>query len=347
MRVLLIGGTGFIGRHVAAELTRLEHEVAIFHRGLTAAAPPRSHAILGDRKRLRDYSRDFDTFAPDIVIDLILSSGSQAGEMMDLFRGRVRRVVALSSMDVYRACGVLHGSEDGGLEPLPLLESSPLRTRLQTYPPAQIAALKQLFGWVDEDYDKIPAERAVLDNAALPGTVLRLPMVYGPGDPLRRFQPIVKRIDDGRRAIIVSEGMAGWRGTKGFVTNVAKAIVRAALSDRAAGRVYNIGERDTLTELEWMRLIVQQLGWTGKFVVMPEDGMPPHLRLAANFAQHWIADCSRLHEEIGVEDSIGRDEAVRLTVAWERNNPSLSPTPNAFDYAAEDTALGIAVSRQA
>jgi nucleoside-diphosphate-sugar epimerase len=347
MRVLLIGGTGFIGRHVAAELIRLEHEVAIFHRGRTTAAPPRSRAIVGDRKRLRDFSRDFAAFAPDVVIDLILSSGSQAGEMMDLFRGRTRRVVALSSMDVYRACGVLHRSEDGALETLPLLESSPLRSTAQTYPPTQIAALQQLFGWVDDDYDKIPAERAVLDSPTLPGTVLRLPMVYGPGDPLRRFQPIVKRIADGRRAILVSEGMARWRGTKGFVTNVAKAIARAALSDRAAGRVYNIGEHDTLTELEWMRLIAQQLGWTGEFVVVSEDAMPAHLRSAANFAQHWIADITRLREELGVADSIGREEAVRLTVAWDRDNPPPGPTPHGFDYAAEDAALGIAASRQA
>ena len=78
-----------------------------------------------------------------------------------LFRGRARRVVAVSSMDVYRACGVLHGSEPGGLEPLPLTEDSPVRTVLRTYPPATIRALQSVFGWLDDDYDKIPVERAV------------------------------------------------------------------------------------------------------------------------------------------------------------------------------------------
>jgi nucleoside-diphosphate-sugar epimerase len=347
MRVLLIGGTGFIGRYVAADLSRLGHEVAIFHRGLTTSGRPDHRVIVGDRKRLRDSSRDFDAYAPDVVVDLILSSGSQASETMDVFRGRAKRVVAVSSMDVYRACGVLHGFEEGGLEPLPLVESSPLRTRLQTYPPAQIAALRQLFGWVDDDYDKIPAERAVLDDPALPGTVLRLPMVYGPGDPLRRFHPIVKRIADRRRAILVSREMAGWRGTRGFVANVAAAIASAAVSDRTAGRIYNIGERDTLTELEWMQLVAHQLGWSGAFVVVPEHDMPPHLRTAANFEQHWIADSTRLRQELGAADTIGREEAVRLTAIWERDNPPLDPTPHAFDYAAEDAALGIAASRRA
>jgi hypothetical protein len=52
-------------------------------------------------------------------------------------------------MDVYRACGVLHGTEPGPLEPLPLTEASPVRTTLQTYPPAQVAMLQQVFGWLD------------------------------------------------------------------------------------------------------------------------------------------------------------------------------------------------------
>jgi nucleoside-diphosphate-sugar epimerase len=241
---------------------------------------------------------------------------------------------------------VLHGSEPGSLEPLPLVESSALRTRPQTYPPEQIAALKQVFGWVDDDYDKIPAERAVLDDPTTPGTGLRLPMVYGPGDPLRRLSPVVKRIDDGRREILVGEEMARWRGTRGFVTNVAAAIARAALSPRTAGQVYNLGEPDTLTEIEWMRLIAQQLGWTGQFVIVPEARLPAHLRMAVNFDQHWIADTTRLRHELGLVDAIGRDEAVHLTVVWERNHPPLASSSHAFDYAAEDAVLAT-TSRQA
>ena len=248
-------------------------------------------------------------------------------------------------MDVYRACGVLHGLEEGALEPLPLVESSPLRTRLQTYPPAQIAALQQVFGgWTTTTTRFLPSARSSMTRhfrarcCGCPGV--------RPGDPLRRFHPIVKRIADGRRAIVVSKEMAGWRGTKGFVANVAAAIARAAVSDRAAGRIYNVGERDTLTELEWLRLIAQQLGWSGEFVVLPEDRMPAHLRTAANFEQHWIADTTRLRQELGVEESIGRDEAIRLTVAWEQNEPPLGLTPHAFDYAAEDAALQVPTARE-
>src|SRR5207247_8849227 len=146
--------------------------------------------------------------APDVVVDLILSSGTQARALMTVFRGASGRVVALSSCDVYRACGVLHGSEWGPLAPLPLTESARLRTVLQTYPPERVKMLQQVFGWLDEEYDKIPVEREILGDPDLPGTVLRLPMVYGPGDPLHRFFPTLKRMDDRRPAILFEEQLA-------------------------------------------------------------------------------------------------------------------------------------------
>lgn len=138
MRVLVIGGTGFIGLHITRELIRRDHGVTVFHRGRTAA-PPGAREIVGDRRRLSESADDLRALAPDVVVDVVLSSGRQARELMSVFRGHARRVVALSSMDVYRACGVTHGLEEGPLEPLPLgEETSALRTRLQTYPPAQV-----------------------------------------------------------------------------------------------------------------------------------------------------------------------------------------------------------------
>src|SRR5688572_1611833 len=104
MRVLVIGGTGFIGPFVVRELLRLGHEVAIFHRGRTSAADtgPRIETIIGDRKRLADSAARIRAFRPEVVVDVILSSGAQARELLDLLRGISRRAVALSSLDVYR-----------------------------------------------------------------------------------------------------------------------------------------------------------------------------------------------------------------------------------------------------
>ena len=79
------------------------------------------------------------------------------------------RVIAISSMDVYRAWGVVHQSEPGSLEPLPLTEDSPVRTNRQLYPPETIKMMQSIFSWVDEHYDKIAVEEAILNSSEVPG----------------------------------------------------------------------------------------------------------------------------------------------------------------------------------
>jgi nucleoside-diphosphate-sugar epimerase len=335
MKILVIGGTGFIGPHLVRELVRMGHSVSIFHRGGTPADLP-AESILGDRK-------DLAAIRPqaDVVVDLILSSGAQARSLIETFRGAAGRVVAASSIDVYRACGVLHGSEQGPLEPVPLTEDSPLRTKLQTYPPAQIKMLQKIFGWLDDEYDKIPVERAILSDPDLPGTVLRLPMIYGPGDHLRRFHPVLRRIDDGRRAILFEQGWAAWRSPRGYVENVAHALALAAIdehAERAAGRVYNVVERPAFTELEWARKIAAATGWDGEFITLPKQLTPPHLAPPGNTAQHWEADSSRIRQELGYKELIPLDEGIRRTIEWERAHPPAEFNTHTFDYAAEDAA---------
>jgi nucleoside-diphosphate-sugar epimerase len=107
MRILVLGGSGFIGPHLVRQLARMGHSVSVFHRRHTQLNLP-AEQIIGDRP---DLARLRPT--ADVVIDLILSSGAQAKETMEAFRGVAETVVAASSIDVYRACGVLHGSEEG------------------------------------------------------------------------------------------------------------------------------------------------------------------------------------------------------------------------------------------
>ena len=336
MRILLIGGNGFIGRSLAAALQQDEHRVAIFHRG-TAALPPGLEEIRGDRNHVTDHAPDLKRLAPDVVIDLVLSSGPQAEELMTIFRGATGRVVMLSSCDVYRAIGITHGTESGPLQELPLTEESEVRRNLHPYPPDSMRMLRQIFSWATDDYDKIPAERVVMSDSDLPGTVLRLPMVYGPGDPLHRFYPVVKRIADGRRHILFSEPQAAWLSPRGYVANVAAAIALVA-TDSRVGRLYNICEEPPFSELEWAKKIAAQMHWPGEFVVLPVERMPRHLLQPGNYAQHWTATSARIRRELGYTEPVTIEEAIRQTIAWEKENPPTLPLAQ-FDYAAEDAAL--------
>ena len=339
MRILVIGGNGFIGAPLVRELSDLGHEVRVFHRsGGSAAANVRQ--IRGDRNRLTEYREEIASFAPAVVVDLILSSGRQATELIEAMRGVAERLVAISSMDVYRAWGVIHGVEHGALEPLPITEKSPLRTTRQLYPPETLKMMAGTFSWLDDSYDKVAVEEVIMGQRELLGTVLRLPMVYGPGDPLHRFFPLLKRISDGRSFALLADDLAAWRGPRGYVENIAHAIAIAATSDRSAGQTYNVCEAPALSEIRWQKRIAQQAGWTGTFVVLPRKQIPKHLLQPGNALQHVVVSSKRIRSELLYQESVGADEAIRRTIGWERQNPPSIINSQQFDYESEDAALG-------
>ena len=207
MRILVIGGTNFIGPHLVWRVVGRGHEVAVFHRGQAEAALPASvRRLRGDRHRLRDHRAEFARFGPDVVVDMIDYTEDDALGLVETFRGLARRAVVPSSGDVYRAYGRFLGIEAGPVEPKPLAEDAPLRSALFPYREKARGTDDFLYS-----YDKIPVERVVMAEPALPATVLRLPMTYGPGDPFGGLSPYLKRMDDNRPAIVLREDMARWK----------------------------------------------------------------------------------------------------------------------------------------
>src|SRR6266581_3275112 len=149
MKCLVVGATGFIGRFVVRQLQRLGHRVAVFHRGKTNTPFSHVEEIFGDHSQLADYVTSFRRFNPDVVIDMILSSRTQAAVLMQVFEGIANRIVAVSSMDVYRAFGIFHGTEAGPVQAVPLTEDSELRQNLHPYPLEALLGCKPSFhGWI-------------------------------------------------------------------------------------------------------------------------------------------------------------------------------------------------------
>jgi nucleoside-diphosphate-sugar epimerase len=323
MRVLIIGGTGFIGSYVLRRLLGDGHSVAVFHRGKSGSDLPRDALrIIGDRRRLADYAGEFDRFAPQIVLDMIPYVEEDARALMAAFHGKVERVVVVSSQDVYRAYGLFLRLEEGSLEPTPYDEESPLRTRLYPY-------RKTAQGGEDLNYhyDKIPVERVVMSDPQTPFTILRLPKVYGPGDKHYLFE-YLKRMDDGREAILLGERKSRWRWTRGYVENVAAAIALAGADARAANRIYNLGDGDALSESEWARSIGQAAGWSGEIVAVPEDALPQSMLEEYRWEQHLVAETSRFRKELDYEEETPRQEALKRAIEWERANPPSEIDPN-------------------
>jgi hypothetical protein len=67
--------------------------------------------------------------------------------------------------------------------------------------------------------------------------------------------------------------------------------------------------------------------------------MPEHLVDDAPYENHLVSDSSRIRDELGFEERVERDVALRQTIEWERENPPAEINQSQFDYAAEDAAL--------
>jgi nucleoside-diphosphate-sugar epimerase len=339
MHILVIGGTNFMGPLVVRSLSEQGHEITVFHRGQTRTdLPNRVKDLLGDRRSLAESAVELERLAPEVVLDMIPEDEQDALEVMNIFGGVSRRMVAISSQDVYRAFGRVNGKEAGPVESMPITEESALRENLYPYRSETPRDEDDPKRWQD-DYDKILVERVVMGNASLPGTILRLPMVYGPGDYQHRLFSYLQRMDDNRPAILLDEAEAQWRWTHGYVENVADAIALAVTNDRAAGRIYNVGEPFTLMMNEWVEKVGQAAGWQGKIVLVPRGRLPEPLRWGINAEQDIVVDSSRIRRELGYEERVDLEEALRKTIAWERANPPKEIDHKEFDYVAEDAFL--------
>ncbi len=341
MRILIIGGTAFMGPATTRALTEMGHEVTVFHRGKTEGDLPsevqhiHGPALAFDDRRVLVHFRDtFRQMNPDVVLDMILMTEAAARTTMEVFRGIARRIVVASSEDVYAAYGQMLGFEAGPAAPVPAGEDSALRQRLYPYRGETPRGADDPQRWTD-DYDKILVERIVLGDPDLPGTVVRLPMVYGPGDKQHRLFEYARRMADQRPFILLDQGLADWRTARGYVEDMGRGLALAVSQEQAAGKIYNLAEPQALTEREWVQAIGRVAGWKGEVVAVPGEALPEALRADFNPSYSLVADTRRIRAELGYREGIDRDTALQRTIGWELAHPPEGVTLN---YAAEDAA---------
>ncbi|MBI3676069.1 MAG: NAD-dependent epimerase/dehydratase family protein [Proteobacteria bacterium] len=282
MRVLIVGGTRFIGAHAARQLDEAGADVTVFHRGKS------ENPILPPVRHVRDASAEYPvTLFPeavakadwDAVVHMVMMGEADARAAAQAFAGRAGRLVMISSGDIYRAYGRLTGSEPGEPDSSLLSEDAPLRSVLYPYR-TQAAKL----GRYAHDYEKILAERVVRE-AGLPAVILRLPKVYGPED-------------NANLATVYSfAAQPQWRWTHGHVDNVARAIVLAAMHPAAPGRIYNVGEANTPTMGERLARLPS--------LSSPTPQAPPF-----DYRHSIGYDTTRIRNELGFREIVDEADAM-------------------------------------
>src|SRR5215217_4451820 len=226
MRVVVLGGTMFIGRAITDALMADGHDVLVAHRGEHEPddLAPVEHLHAARPRWRRGH---FHAFAPDAAVDVSAANGPDALAALAAMPPGIR-LIAISSGDVYRAYTSLHAGDV--TDTVPLDERAPLRTTKFVDGPG---------------YENLDVEAAYL---AMDAVVLRLGAVYGEHDYQRRFEPILRRIRAGRDRIPMGGGT--WLFSRVYAGDVARAVL-AALNvedwSAVAGECFNICESRTLT----------------------------------------------------------------------------------------------------
>ena len=178
LRILILGGTGFIGPHMVRYAMYRGHHVTLFNRGRTAPELfPGVETLIGDRDGQLDALRG-GTW--DAVIDNSGYVPRHVRDSAELLRDSVGRYLFTSTGSVYNF-DQDELTEDSELLPI----EDPTSEDVNRY-----------YGPL-----KVLCENAVMDTYRERGTVMRLHVVAGPGDPTDRFTYWPVRIDHGGEII--------------------------------------------------------------------------------------------------------------------------------------------------
>jgi nucleoside-diphosphate-sugar epimerase len=319
VRVIVLGGTRFIGRAIVEELAAAGHDLLIVHRGnLEPADMPAVRHLHADRTDLPAHRKELAAFKPDGAIDCRALTRADAETVLEAMPADIRLVV-ISSLDVYRAFGALN--QDRETDPVPLDETSPVRPTRYPYRDVMPGM---------EHYDKLDVEDVYLPRGA---TSVRLPMVYGEHDYQLREEFILRRLRAGRDRIPFGSG--SWLACRGYVRDIARGVHLVLQTPAAAGEVLNLCEDRTYSMRMWSRMILDSAGSTAELVRVADDLLPEDLKPTGSMSQHIAASARKARSMLGWTTS-DPAESLRTTVRWHLANPPANPN---LDFTADDLVL--------
>lgn len=319
MKVIVLGGTRFIGRAIVEELAASGHELLVVHRGQLEPddMPPVRH-LHADRKDLGAHAGELAAFQPDAAVDCRALTRADSETVLGALPAGLRLVV-ISSVDVYRAFGALNEKRE--TDPIPLDEESAVRAERYPYR-GKMPGL--------DDYDKLDVEEVFLARGA---TVLRLPMVYGEHDYQLREEFILRRVRAGRKRIPFGGGT--WVTCRGYVRDIALGAHLALQTPAAECQVFNLCEDRSYSIGLWSRMILEAAGSDAELVRVRDEVLPQDLEPAGTMSQHIAATARKAREMLGWTTS-DPEETLRTTVRWHLDHPPANPD---LDFSADDLAL--------
>ena len=307
MRILIIGGTGFIGSYITRYLLSLNYEVILFNRGKN----PLFKDVLqinGSKEELHLFTNQLMNLRPDAIIHTIAYTERDALQILTLLKNVSQRLILLSSADVYDA----YLSFKNGLKEhnLILNENSLLRSSFFPYRVEsnyiEDLEMKDLYF----NYDKIIVENTIKEQN-LDYTIFRLAAVYGPNDPQRKLQKYIDDVLRGKDQIMNNDQL-NWRWTRIYVENIPPAIHMALNNKKSSREIYNLGELKAQSQSEIYTLIKGLVKKDSDTVL--ENMLATLNENKFNYKQHLIMDSSKIRDELGYKEIIEPELALVKTI---------------------------------
>jgi 2'-hydroxyisoflavone reductase len=266
MRILVIGGTLFLGRHVMTAAAAAGHDVTVLHRGQTTCPLPGGvEELLGDR------TADVAATLGDREWDLVVDTSGQDPETVVLsvahLAQRTRHYLFVSTVSVYADVSRPGITEDDG----PLNEVRADGDRTPT---------PELYGALNA-----AAERVVLETFGDRGIVVRPGLIVGRWDPTNRFGYWAERVLEGGE--VLAPGAAERQVQLVDARDLAEWFLRLG-DDGPGGTFLAVGPAGTLTMgelLDDMVVAAAALGappstltWVGE-AALEEAGVGPWMEL--------------------------------------------------------------------
>ncbi|MFI6372069.1 NAD-dependent epimerase/dehydratase family protein [Streptomyces sp. NPDC050546] len=274
MRLLMLGGTEFVGRTVVEAALGRGWDVTVFHRG-RHEAPAGARSLLGDRTAPDGLTAlADDPGAWDVVVDTWSAAPRAVRDTARLLRGRAGRYVYVSSCSVYAWAPPAGYGEDA-----PLVEGAAADAEQTAYP-----------------QDKRGGELAVLDAFGEDRSVLvRAGLILGPYENIGRLPWWLGRV--ARGGPVLAPGPRELPLQYVDVRDLAEWILLAA--ERKLSGPYNLAApQGHATTGELLDTCVRvtgggaELRWTEPEVIL-EAGIEPWTQLPV-----WVPPGSDLHDAL-------------------------------------------------